>query len=216
MRGGAHLDHLVIGAASLAEGATAFEAWSGVAVPPGGRHPRMGTHNRLTRLGDGAFLEIIAIDPAASPPPRPRWYGLDGARVRARLANGPRLLSWVVAVDDLDAALARIAGAGVDAGEPVEQTRGELRWRFAVRADGELVEGGAFPALIEWPPGSEAAARMPDLGLRLTSLRATHPEPERIGAALVALGAADLVTLSRGEPGVAATLVHGGRTVELL
>jgi hypothetical protein len=66
-------DHLVIGAASLAQGVDWVEAELGVTLPPGGTHPRMGTHNRLTAVGPASFLEIIAVDPAAEPPPRPRW-----------------------------------------------------------------------------------------------------------------------------------------------
>ena len=179
----------------------------------------MGTHNRLTRLApageDAAFLELVAIDPDGTAPPHPRWFGLDGREVQARLAAGPALLTWVVAVDDLDTALRDAAAAGVDAGRPVEQTRAELRWRIAVRADGALNEGGAFPALIEWPPGTDASLRMRDIGARLTSLRASHPEPGRLRAALEAIGAARLVALSLGEPGVAATLAHGGRAIAL-
>ena len=211
----ARLDHLVLGAASLEAGAAAFERVAGVAPPPGGAHPRMGTHNRLTRLADGAFLEIIAIDPEAAPPSRARWYALDDPASAARLASGPALLTWVVAVDDLDAALARVGKAGIDAGRPIEQVRDDLRWRIALADDGALIEGGAFPVLIEWPPGVDASARMPDLGLRLSRLDVTHPEPERIGTALAAIGAEALAGLGPGEPGVAATLSIDGREIAL-
>ncbi|WP_393939598.1 VOC family protein [Piscinibacter sakaiensis] len=49
----------------------------GCAPEGGGAHPHMGTHNRLLRLGDHCYLEVIAIDPAAPPPARARWFGLD-------------------------------------------------------------------------------------------------------------------------------------------
>ena len=51
------LDHLVIGAASLAQGADWLAERLGVTLPPGGAHPRMGTHNRLTALGPDSFLD---------------------------------------------------------------------------------------------------------------------------------------------------------------
>lgn len=203
----------MLGAASLEAGTSAFERLAGTSPPPGGRHPRMGTHNRLTRIADGVFLEIIAIDPNAPAPARPRWFSLDDPATVARFATGLALLTWVVAVDDLDVTLDRARKAGVDAGRPVEQVRDDLRWRIALSDDGSLVEGGAFPVLIEWPPGTDAAARMSDIGLRLETLSVTHGEPERIVSALAAIGADRLVTVAAGESDVAATLSIEGRSL---
>ena len=41
------LDHLVVAARSLDEGAAWCEATLGIVPGPGGKHPLMGTHNRL-------------------------------------------------------------------------------------------------------------------------------------------------------------------------
>jgi len=86
------LDHLVVAAATLAEGVQWCEALLGVTPGPGGQHPLMGTHNRLFDISSEAFpqafFEIIAIDPAAPPPGRARWFGLDTLDLR----GGPRLL----------------------------------------------------------------------------------------------------------------------------
>ena len=202
----ARLDHLVFGTASLAGGADAFARRTGVRLPPGGRHPLMGTHNRLTRVAEGSFVELIAIDPEAAPPGRSRWFSLDDTTTAARLAEGPALLAWVVGVDDLDAALGAALDAGVEAGRAVMQRRGELSWRISVRDDGALVEGGAFPALIEWPDGAGAAARMTDVGLRVLALEITHPDPARLAVALEAIGAGALAGLAEGEPGIGAVL----------
>ncbi len=98
------LDHLTVAALTLEEGVAHVERQLGVAVPPGGAHPLMGTHNHLMQLGDGIFLEIIAPDPAVEPK-RPRWFALDDAHMRARLKSSPRLISWVVRVPDLTATL---------------------------------------------------------------------------------------------------------------
>lgn len=209
------LDHLVVGAGELDAGAAAFACATGLDLPPGGAHPRMGTRNHLARLDAGAYLEIIAVDPALPAPPHPRWYGLDDAATRAALVDGPRLLAWVVAVDDLDTVLGTARAAGVDAGRALEQERDGLRWRIGVREDGRVPEGGAFPVPIEWPGGESPAARMADLGLALGSLRVTHPEPARLGAALAAIGADGLVTVREGEPGLAATLVRGDERIAL-
>ncbi len=49
-------------------------------MPPGGQHPRMGTHNLLISLGPASFLEVIVNDPDASTPAEPRWDDLEDLR----------------------------------------------------------------------------------------------------------------------------------------
>ena len=64
------LDHLTIIAPSLDQGLAHVRQQLGADMPPGDKHPEMGTHNRLLRLGDDVFLELIAIDPDAAAPRR--------------------------------------------------------------------------------------------------------------------------------------------------
>lgn len=181
-------DHAAIGAGDLGTGAAALHAALGVRVPAGGAHPRMGTHNLLTATGPDSFLEVIAVDPAAAPPWRARWFGLDDPGVAARLVAGPRPHSVVLAADDLDAALDVAREAGVDYGAPLAVTRGALSWRFAVRADGAIPLDGAAPLLMEWPAGPHPAGGMADLGLRYREVTIESPEAGRIARLLGALG----------------------------
>jgi hypothetical protein len=59
----------------------------------------MGTHNRVMGLYGGLYLEVIAIDPSAAAPDRPRWFGLDGDLMRQRLRDGPFLAHWAARVE---------------------------------------------------------------------------------------------------------------------
>ena len=59
-------DHIVFGASSLEAGAAWLEQQLGVPLAPGGEHVKMGTHNRLLRLGELTYLELIAINAAVS------------------------------------------------------------------------------------------------------------------------------------------------------
>ncbi len=192
-------DHLVIGAATLAQGVDWVADRLGVAVPPGGSHPRMGTHNHLTALGPDSFLEIIAIDPAAEPPPRPRWFALDDPTQRVRLKTRPRLLTWVAATDDIEASLARACDAGASLGRAVEMTRGELTWLISIRDDGGLPETGTLPVLIQWPHHAHPAGRMTDVGLRLDTLELRHPNPAKLDTVLRAIGVDHLVEVVQDD-----------------
>lgn len=150
------LDHLVIAARDLDEGSEWLRDRLGVLPEPGGRHPLMGTHNRLLSLGPHEYLELIAIDPEAAAPRRPRWYGLDDFD-----DDEPRLAGWVARSTPLTAP----AGFSIR-----EASRGDLRWRIAIPDSGQTAHDGAEPLLIDWGDGPHPALHLPDHGLRLTTL----------------------------------------------
>ncbi len=178
-------DHLVVAARTLEEGARWLEERLGVSPVAGGKHAAMGTHNRLLSLGPDAYLEIIAVDPEAPPPGRPRWFSLDDPAMRARLSKGPGLAHWVVRTGDLAAARDRL---GERVGEVLDVERGGYRWRIGVPADGSLPEGGAFPTLIQWYGSCHLAPVLPDAGCRLDWLAVGSPRAEAIEADLEAMG----------------------------
>ena len=181
------LDHLVVAAATLAQGVAWCEATLGVTPGPGGRHDFMGTHNRLLKIATdthpGAYLEIIAIDPEAPPPRRARWFGLDDPVLRARLRSGPCLIHFVARSTRLAAQRQALVDTGHDPGTPVAASRatphGVLSWDILVRDDGALVCGGTLPTLIQWH-SAHPTDFMPESGvtLRALSLRGL-PEPAR-------------------------------------
>ncbi len=190
------IDHLVVTAPDLDTGAAAVRDALGVAPEPGGAHPAMGTHNRLLSLG-GAYLEVIAVDPAAPAPQRPRWFGLDHA------AAAPRLAAWVAQPADMDRALAE---APMGMGERQALTRGDLSWQLTVPRSGELPFDGVIPALIAWE-GPSAADRLPESGLELRRLRLTHPRMGDIRAAWPRLAETPGLALEVGQrPDIAAEI----------
>ena len=185
----ARFDHIAIAAEVLNDGATAVEAALGVPLQPGGQHALMGTHNRLLSLGSGEYLEVIAINPDAPAPSRPRWFDLD------RFAGRPRPNTWIANCDDLETAL---AAAPEGSGRPIDFERADLRWRMAVPDDGRLPFDSAFPALIEWQGSARAAGRLTDLGCRLERLILTHPQPAALLAALNPLIDDPRITVEQG------------------
>lgn len=183
------LDHLAVSCSDLAEGAAWVEAALGVPMQAGGRHPVMGTHNRLLSLGD-LYLEVISVDPDATAPAHPRWFDLD------RFSGPPRLTNWIVACDDLDAERAHgPAGIGV----PLALARGDYRWRMAVPPDGILPFDNSFPALIEWQGAAHPAQALTDHGIRLTALAIIHPDADAVKAALAGRLDDPRLSIRRGD-----------------
>jgi len=180
------LDHLVVASATLEEGVAWCEATLGITPGPGGKHPLMGTHNRLLKVATTAFpnayLEIIAIDPTASAPNRPRWFGFDTPELQTQLRSGPRLIHVVARTTNLDMHRWGLITLGLQPGEPVSASRetpsGVLVWQILVRRDGQLECQGALPTLIQWS-GQHPAQAMPDSGVTLESLT-LRGLPERV------------------------------------
>lgn len=168
------LDHLAVVAGRLEDGVAAVESLLGVKMAGGGKHPLMGTHNRLLGLGD-LYLEVIAVDPDAPAPARARWFDMD------RFTGPPRLTNWVAACDDLAAELAL---GPVGAGTAMALQRGDYRWQMAVPDDGRLPFDGGFPALIQWEGAAHPSHALPETGLRLARLEITHPGAAELRAAL--------------------------------
>ena len=216
------VDHLVVAAASLEEGAAWCEAKLGVPPGPGGEHPLMGTHNRLLRIATvdypRAYFEIIAVQPQRTPQRARRWFDLDEESVRDTLArSGPRLLHFVASVPDVRAAVARLQAQGIDRGEPVAASRmtsrGLLEWQITLREDGRRLFDGTLPTLIEWG-GTHPAAALPESGVTLQSLAVAHPQAATLRKACEAV---DLrgVTVKEGAPQLCAVLATPRGRIQL-
>lgn len=184
------LDHIVIAAQDLQQGADYLRSTLGVDIPPGGKHQTMATHNRVMQLGNDAYLELIAIDADGKAPRHPRWFGLDSERMRAALRERPRLVTWVMNTADLPALA---ASAGFDIGKPTELSRDALRWEIALPDDGRLLGEGMLPYCIQWHSSPHPARGMADTGCLLQQLNIHHPRPNWLDERLDAIEASHLV-----------------------
>lgn len=200
----AALDHLVVAADTLEGGEDYVEALLGVRPQRGGKHVAMGTHNSVLGLGPRTFLEVIAVDPEGVTPDRARWFDLDGSNMRALLAQGPRLIHWVVRCDDIESAHAH---AGYDTGVVYPMSRGAFRWQITIPADGRLPGDGLLPTLIQWSDTLHPADSLPDARIRIVALAGAHPEPASIRAPLAALGLSETLPVTYNKtPRLAAML----------
>jgi len=187
------LDHLVVAAATLADGVEYIAGMTGATPRPGGKHVAMGTHNALLRLGERLFLEVIAIDPDGVKPARPRWFDLDNIALQAELAERPRLVHWVARTTDVERAAARCP---IPVGGVYPMERGDFRWRITITDDGKPPGKGIVPTLIQWDVAAHPADGLPESGVSLAGFAGAHPEPDAIRAALGALGLAGVLPVT--------------------
>jgi hypothetical protein len=219
----ARLDHLVVMARTLDEGAQWCESVLGVTPGPGGAHPLMRTHNRLLRIATVnfpcAYLEIIAPDPSApvDAAARTRWFDMDDAALQASVRQGPRLIHWVAQVPDARACVQALAAQGIDRGEVLAASRmtprGLLQWEITVRPDGQRLFDGCLPTLIQWGDTHPVGA-MADAGLTLQALTVSHPQAAELRTALATVGL-DNVTVQAGEPRLCVQLMTPRGRVKL-
>ena len=183
------IDHVALATADPDATAADLEARLGLAAGGGGRHEGLGTFNRLVWLGD-AYLELIGVfDKALA---RRSWLGKP---VLDALESGSSLVTWVIAVDDLDGALRWGPPQGGLIGPlPGERRRPDgrvVRWRIAHPERASPTS----PAVIEhdvtaaeWTPPERAAraAELHPLGgrVRLVGLEVLAGSPPTAAASL--------------------------------
>ena len=160
----------------------------------------MGTHNVVLKLGDSLYLEVIAPNPKAPQPGRPRWFELDELKPDAP----PRLATWVARTEDIRSTL---AACSEPLGQVEAMSRGELDWLITIPPDGRLPLGGVAPALIEWRTQGHPAARLRETGCTLLRLEAFHPEAARISALLESISVEGEISVSPLRAGTRPRLV---------
>lgn len=206
----AEIDHIVIGARTLEEGAAYVEAHLGARPVTGGKHEGIGTHNMVLGLGPECYLEVIAADPDQPDPPHARPFDLDDPATKLMLEAGPHLVGWVARTPALDAVAARLGAS--QAGEVRAWKRGTLSWRMATPPQRQDM-GNIIPSLIQWDDGKGAGPRLADSGCRLLSLEAEHPDFDSVGNALRQRGLDEALKLRRSpHPRLVARLARADGT----
>jgi hypothetical protein len=181
----AHLDHLVLAAHSLTQGTEYIRKKLGVELQDGGQHASQGTYNKLLKLNQGCYLEVIAIDPDGNRPSNPRWFNLDSQELNEKLLERPRLITWVARTDDIHS-LAKLSK--IDIGQVRPMSRGQLSWEMTFTSDGSLVLGGQVPPLIEWRSDQHPSNNLDESGCRLVKLEGFHSQAILVQEVVKSLG----------------------------
>lgn len=228
------LSHLVYEVANLASACDVFAELTGVRPVPGGRHEALGLQNAIVGLGGGRYLEFLARTSSRRDPGRPHTGGVP-VTVLGADCDRPRLVTWCcdasrVGLSSLVAGLAALPQKHLFPAEialmtSLTQEGRRITWRDAADKHRECLQDslpmeGLLPFLRDFPgepnfrPGLAAPA-----GCELIELKAEHPDPQALGAALRSLRAGHLISVSgteRGkEPRLLAVIRHAYGQLQL-
>lgn len=199
------IDHLLFGVPDLQQGIALIAERLGATPALGGRHPGVGTHNALLSLGAGAYLEVIAPDPAQAVPAAALPYGL------ARL-DEPRLLTWAVRPAAWEVYRQELEALGIRGrdwpGQRIRPDGAQLSWRSVKLEAPVQVNGidcdGVMPFPIEWQSTAHPARSAPGQ-LVLETLQLLHPQAAKLAPALKRLRLPAAIAES-DQAGLAATI----------
>ena len=142
------LDHIVIGSFTLDEGTKFVENILQAKLSDIGHHIDMGTHNRVIRISERVYLEVIAIDPKTSKLNNRKWFNLDNSKLQSKLKKSPQIIGYVIEKNDINI---------TNYYDPFfKSSRDIYKWKFAMPTfnnnilDSEIINSGMIPSLITW------------------------------------------------------------------
>lgn len=170
-----NIDHFMYAGNDLDDMAAAFQRLTGVMPDQGGKHPTLGTHNRLVGTGSSVYLELIAPDSSSE--------ASSDLRAGIEALRRTRLHRFVMrcASDDFTPLAKAYHNAGIEAPvhdlQRIAQDGQVIRWRLMIP---EINPYGLFaPFFIDWldtpHPSRLLAPNTPML-----SCEAGHPQAGKL------------------------------------
>ena len=118
------LDHIVFGASTLEEGTEFIEGILQAKLSDIGYYKDMGTHNRVIRISDKVYLEVIAINLKMSNSKNIKWFNLDKSSLQSKLKKSTQIIGYVIESNDIN--ITKYYDPFFDA------SRAKNRWKFAM------------------------------------------------------------------------------------
>ena len=167
----AQIDHILLGIDDLDRGVQQFEDLTGVKPIYGGKHPR-GTHNALVSLGDGTYVEIIAVQKGVTPPDD--FTGLAQLHILTPVG-------WAVSSKDSAQLRSRLEAAGMAVTEAAPGSRTTpagktLSWQtFSLKDNFEEA-----PFFIVWSAQTAHPSTTSPTGCKLGKWRIAGPHQQQL------------------------------------
>lgn len=186
------LDHIGFAMADLDEAVRVVSARTGIEPVYGGEHPNASTYNALLSLGEGRYLEILAVRPDSDADDA--WTGW------LRGLESLTGVLWAVRSDDVEESRRLLAEAGFETTEPQPGSRRTpqgrtLSWHTFGLSETEIP--GA-PFFIQWSEGVTHPSSDSPAGCTLVALTITTPAAADLARLTGALGVAD-VRIEKGD-----------------
>jgi len=175
-----HIDHIVYCVPDLKDAIDDLYEKTGVLPVAGGRHMTEGTRNALLNLGDGCYLEILAIDVENLRVEAPRWMGID-------LITGPRICRWALKTDNAkeDAEILRQYNSQMGEIRPGSRKKSDgtiLEWDLVMPLSDPEVE--LVPFLTDWSRSDAHPTDSLPEACKLIRLEFRHPNPSSVAEIL--------------------------------
>ena len=142
------LDHIVFGALTLDEGTELVESTLQAKLSDIGYHRDMGTHNRVIRISENVYLEVVSLDPQNRILKKRKWFNLDNSYLLNKLKKTPQIIGYVI--ENKDPNIFKYYDPFFEA------SRDNYKWQFAMPTyknsiiDSEIINMGIIPSLISW------------------------------------------------------------------
>ena len=167
----AQIDHILLGIDDLDRGMKAFEQSTGLKPVYGGKHPG-GTHNALVSLGDGTYLEILALQKGVTD--AGEFAGLEQLKTLTPIG-------WAVSSRDSVQLRERLSAAGMAVTEPEPGSRttatgSTLSWQsFGLKENFEEA-----PFFIVWSAQTPHPSTTSPSGCKLQQWQIASPRVDKL------------------------------------
>ncbi len=177
------LDHIVYCVPDLKIAMAAFSEKFGIPIPFGGQHLTQGTHNAIMNLGEGCYLEFLAIDKFNTSIQAPRWMGID-------LLESQKITRWALKTKNIFADAVVLKQADFTHHEIKKGSRktpdgNTLKWELIVPLGKPEVD--VLPFMVDWKDSIHPTVNLPDI-CKLKAIRLTHPDGNKLTPILNELG----------------------------
>ncbi len=140
------IDHIVYSVLDFEAEINEIEKKLGTRPVIGGRHLNKGTKNALLNLGNGCYLEILAVDKENKEVKGPRWMGID-------MIDAPCITRWALKssniIEDQRILLSYKAELGeLFQGERITGSESILKWQMSLPQAHPRVE--LAPFVVDW------------------------------------------------------------------
>ena len=170
------IDHLVYAVPDLELAMDELESRLGIRPVFGGQHLSKGTKNALLNLGNGAYLELLAIDKTNLEAPLPRWMGID-------LVHSSTMVRWALKTDQIEVVSSILSAhrsdlGKVETGERQKANGDFLRWQMSLPAASPMVD--IIPFYVDWSKSSSHPCQDLTEACSIRDIQLSHPTPNEL------------------------------------